>query len=132
VGAAAVSSRSLVMNPTGKVGTYGSEVCGSASSGIIGGWDCNAAEWWPGWECNTSNGYTCSGVILGNNAADITVRIGQPYQLRDVNCYDNSFQASEGGANVGRNTSVNGIDPTSTAGVGPGVSYGLLTKTYCQ
>jgi hypothetical protein len=68
-----------------KTASYGAEACGSAIGGIVNGWDCNSADWTSG------------------------TRVGDPYNLRDVDCYDNSVQAARQA----------------------GVSWGLLTQTQC-
>jgi hypothetical protein len=115
----------LNVNPTGKVGTYGAEWCGTATSGVVNGWDCNAADW----GCDAA--YSCLGVSDGKQVP-VVVGPGQAYNLRAVACFDSSTQVNEGGQQVGRDTTVAGATPTQTVGLGPGVSYGLLTGSYCQ
>jgi hypothetical protein len=56
--------------------------------------------------------------------------VGDPYNLRDVDCYDYSFEASEAGVSVGRYVNVEGTTPPPPAP--PGVGYGALTGTTCD
>jgi hypothetical protein len=99
----AVTKYALLLNPSGQLGTYGAEVCG-ASLGDVGGWRCDGTRWYP-------NGclYSCSGLIDGATVP-VMVRVGQPYQLRDVDCYDQSIGALRGA----------------------GISWGTLTGTSCS
>ena len=84
---AATMTAYTLTTPGSTNGLYGAEACGAFTSGTHNGWDCAAADWPP---CSNVDGYSCIGTVAGNNAADITVKIGQPYQLRDVDCYDSS------------------------------------------
>ena len=109
VGPAAVSKYGLVLNPTGQSGAYGSEACGGvtgAGAPPRGGWRCDPAEW----SRACAQAYTCLGSIAGRADVDISVQVGHPYQLRDVDCYD-------GSAGVLREQ---------------GVSWGLLSGTRCE
>lgn len=99
----AVSTYGLIVNPSAnKVGIYGFEKCGGATFGIVNGWDCDSTHW----VC--SGAYDCTGPANGGTV-DMSVNVGQQYNLRDVDCYDNSV----------------------TAARSLGVSYGILTGTSC-
>jgi hypothetical protein len=80
---------SLPRSPYGAqlvTGAYGAEACGSFTTGIHGQWDCDATHW-------TSS-----------------VKVGAAYDLRDVDCYDQSASAARGA----------------------GVGWGVLTGTQCD
>ena len=62
--------------PAGAHGVYGAEACAGAETGVIAGWDCEAAHWW-----NPELGGT-------RNARGKPV--GHAYLMRDTDCYDNS------------------------------------------
>lgn len=51
--------------------TYGDEACGTATSGIKGGWNCDPNEWWPDAE-----------------PSKWLVYVGTEYQFIDVDCTD--------------------------------------------
>ena len=89
---AAVSKYSLAT--PGVTGTYGSEACGTgigAGHADRNGWGCDPEAWWPGAMCLESGG-DCP-MIDGKPTAAF-VRVGQPYQLRDVDCFDAATQAT--------------------------------------
>lgn len=80
VGAATVAAASL---PGAVAGSYGAEACGTATSGRLGGWDCDGAHWWePAW----GSVPPVTGVPLP--------RPGMSYQLRDIDCYDGAIASS--------------------------------------
>ena len=60
----------LVPSGASHVGLYGAEACGTSTSGVHNGWDCGAADW--------------AGPI----------KVGQPFNLRDVDCYDQSLDGA--------------------------------------
>lgn len=60
--------------------SYGSEACGSFSSGVREGWDCAPDHWW-----NPAMGGTDYATYLADGDAP---RPGMPYHLRDNDCYD--------------------------------------------
>ena len=85
VGAAATSAYNLRF--PGTTGSYGSEGCGLSPPTF----ECDAAKWWPG---NTAPRTAWLGPDpdgLGNR--QYGVRVGQAYQLRDVDCDDQSVAA---------------------------------------
>ena len=108
VSGAAVSKHGLVLSPGGVTGKYGAEACGvgiGPGAPARGGWVCDPAQW--SHACALT--YTCLGTIAGRSDVDITVQVGQAYQLRDVDCYDGSAGALRE----------------------QGVSWGVLTATGC-
>ena len=115
VGAAATSRYGLRF--PGTTATYGSENCALPVNQQL--FDCNPANWWPG---NAEPRTTQLGAEPGKLtecALDGTpsggcktygARVGDAYQLRDVDCYDFSTAALRG----------------------QGVHYGVLTDTRCD
>ena len=79
----------------GGEGKYGSWACGSATTGILNGWNCNAAVW-----------YQNPDGTFPNNK-DALAQPGWTYQLRDVDCYDGRVAA----AGVGVQPAFYGPDP---------------------
>lgn len=73
------------------VGSYGSEACGTLSSGntTLNGWLCDADEWWPN---ETMPRSSVAGREPSGEPAAIGARFGHSYQLRDVDCFDSSMQ----------------------------------------
>lgn len=70
----------LQLNPSGsKIGTYGQEACGASTVGIQGGWNCDRTAWWP-----------------GNSGSPYDASVGDAYQLRDIDCYDESAAVTRG------------------------------------
>ena len=73
----------------GTTGVYGSEACGS---GIGVGqpdrnaWSCDPSQWWP---TDLQQDAIAQGIVDGQSTF-VGVRVGQTYQLRDVDCYDTS------------------------------------------
>lgn len=108
VGALAVSDYSLRL--PGVVGKYGSEACGigiGPDAPDRNQWACDPGEWWP----NTEDGRsTMRRATLSVGTVDINVRVGQEYQLRDIDCWDESVSALRA----------------------EGVHYGILTSTRCE
>ncbi|MEA3201265.1 MAG: hypothetical protein QOE90_2693 [Thermoplasmata archaeon] len=72
----------------GNAGTYGDAACEGAigpGAGVVGGWDCDPADWWSpaaGASANPTNRF--SGAALG-------VPVGTDYELRDVDCVDDGL-----------------------------------------
>lgn len=64
----------------GLPGTYGAEWCGDAKSGVHGGWDCDAANWW-----RTEMG---ASPAIPEASAPVP---GWSYHLRDVDCLDGTL-----------------------------------------
>lgn len=80
IGPAAVSKYSLSL--PGSTGVYGASACTSGvGSGLPAknGWTCDPTKWWP------SNSMPTSGKL---NGAEVGVRVGQTFNLRDVDCMD--------------------------------------------
>lgn len=74
-----MATERVVLSPFG-TGTYGAEACGTENSGVHGGWDCDAANWWR--------------ADLGGSPKPIWVdpsRVGHSYHYRDVDCYDGTL-----------------------------------------
>ncbi|HWH08549.1 MAG TPA: hypothetical protein VNX21_05065, partial [Candidatus Thermoplasmatota archaeon] len=107
VGAAATSRFSLVL--PGTTGTYGSEACPVIGAGAPDsrGWACDPAAWWP---TDAAGAKTMPEVTISVGLVEYGVRVGQKYQLRDVDCWDES--------------------------IGPlrqnGLSYGIVTGSRCE
>ena len=75
----------------GTTGVYGAEACGSgigAGQPDRNAWACDPAAWWP---TDLQQDAIAQGIIDGQSAF-MGVRIGQTYQLRDVDCYDTSVR----------------------------------------
>ena len=83
------TTSALALRFPGTTGTYGTEACGS---GIGPGqpdrnfWACDPNAWWP---TDLQSDPIAQGIVDGESAF-VGVRIGQAYQLRDVDCYDTS------------------------------------------
>jgi hypothetical protein len=110
-------------------GAYGAEACGSFTTGVHNGWDCDSTHWYKDAvgtdvtprtrylgpdRARIANGYQCA--EYGNNfnpdagCMSYGVLPGQPYDLQDIDCYDQSVTGAR------------------EAGVG----YGALTGTSCE
>lgn len=63
----------------GAPGQYGAEACEGATTGVLGGWDCDSDAWWD--------------TALGANAQPRTpvARVGETFHLRDVDCLDGTL-----------------------------------------
>ena len=109
LGATAVSRYAL--QTTGQTGTYGAEACGSgigAGQPMRNDWACDPTAWWPGADC-TQTSLHCP--LIDGRPQAAFVRVGQAYQLRDVDCYDAGTQALRD----------NGL-----------TYHGLVANSYCQ
>jgi hypothetical protein len=112
VSPAAVSQYGLQLPKGTTTGSYGAEFCGTATTGDLNGWDCNAKDWWldtggkdASWRspylgadpsltapCTPGN-TTFDGEDSGpgsRGCVEISPYPGSPYNLRDVDCYDYS------------------------------------------
>ena len=67
--------------PGTTLGTYGSWHCGSNTSGIHNGWNCDADIWYINPDGSFPDDVTLAGLA----------KPGWKYQLRDVDCYDGSI-----------------------------------------
>jgi hypothetical protein len=123
------------------------EACGSATAGIQNNWDCNAADWYKdangadiaprspylGPDPNAPPGTPpCSDYSQQygpQGCVSYGALPGNAYDLKDIDCYDQSVEASAAGVGVGRD------DPTVGTPQGPetlpGVGWGLLSDTSC-
>lgn len=81
----AVSDHRITLNSGGITGAYGAESCQGTSSGSRNGWNCDPNAW----TSPCAAHYTCIGPVAGQSI-DVSVKVGQAYQLRDVDCYDHS------------------------------------------
>jgi hypothetical protein len=72
--------------PRMDVGTYGAEACGSATRGIVNGWDCDPRDWWKTKDGTDERPYYEGGAQ--NGAPPLGQVVGAPYLLRDVDCED--------------------------------------------
>ena len=79
VGFSAIAANDLALPNGGITSAYGSGSCGSSTTGVHNGWDCDATHWWraPAASARPENPY--SHRILG-------ARVGDTYNLRDVDC----------------------------------------------
>jgi hypothetical protein len=107
-----------------KVGTYGAESCGSFTTGVHNGWQCDPTKWYVD---SLGNDINVRSTALGhdpNKPADLVcsssqnidagciaygARVGDPYNVRDIDCYDQSASAARDA----------------------GVSWGVVTNTAC-
>jgi hypothetical protein len=106
VSPAAISTYGLSLPKGAATGTYGAEACGSATSGILNGWDCNGADWYK--DANGNSLEPSTGEFGGTTY--LGERPGDAYNLRDIDCYDESFQQARGA----------------------GVGWGILTSSSCE
>lgn len=65
-------------------GTYGIEWCGTNTAGVFDGFDCNRAHWY-------DDGQGSSTAEKNGAGREISVRPGDEYNLRDIDCVDNSL-----------------------------------------
>lgn len=115
VGAAATSKYGFKF--PGTTGSYGSENCALPLAERL--FECNAGLWWPGDSMVRSHFLGAESPATASrcttDGSDVTgckgygVRVGQTYQLRDIDCYDHS----------------------TTALRGEGIHYGVLSGTTC-
>ena len=68
---------------------YGEENCGTATSGIENGWVCDAALWWRDVDGSDATPRYAQGQRIGRLPGD-------PYHLRDVDCYDGELMRGTG------------------------------------
>lgn len=73
--------------PTGSTGTYGSYWCEHAQPLVVFGVDCDPNSWW-----KPEHGASAMPIATWNREP-IGVTIGQPYNLRDIDCYDGEIAA---------------------------------------
>jgi hypothetical protein len=69
--------------PVSTAGVYGGPACGTFSSGVHGGWDCDPAHWY-----NTGLG--------GNTPNANSQRVRSSYHLIDTDCYDGNIGGGTG------------------------------------
>jgi hypothetical protein len=115
VSASAVTQLNLQL-PSAGTGTYGAEACGATRAGVLNGWDCDPTHWWrdvnghdvepraPELGPDPSSTLPCSEdpAYVTDGCMAFSARIGSPYNLRDVDCYDQSFTAArERGVGMG-------------------------------
>lgn len=62
---------------------YGAEACGGAEDGLVNGWDCDPDHWW-------TPPYSGEMPRNPNSGVGIGVKPGQDYELRDVDCADDT------------------------------------------
>jgi hypothetical protein len=116
--------------------TFGAEACGTATSGVTNGWDCNPADWYHNIDGSSSATRDVNdGLGPDGKGAIMSAYPGSPYNLRAVNCYDESVEIWETpvvggpvpvapGGKVGRDTQVAGAYPLDVQGTASG--------THCQ
>ncbi|MFA5861569.1 MAG: hypothetical protein WDA16_07730 [Candidatus Thermoplasmatota archaeon] len=110
------------------MGTYGSEACGTSTTGIKNGWDCDKTHWYkdalgddlrprshylgpdPNPPPNTICAYYSQQSNPNAGCLSYGALPGDSYNMKDIDCYDQSVQQAR------------------AAGVG----YGLLTGTKCD
>jgi hypothetical protein len=76
--------------PNRAMATYGAEACGSFTTGVHGGWDCNAGDWWRG-----GDGSDVRPTFQGGGSPAPVV--GDPYDLVDVDCQDGKVTSTAAG-----------------------------------
>lgn len=103
----AIATYGLVVPPS--PGTYGSEACGTAigpNQPDKAGWACDPAAWWP---LDATGARTMPRWRTSMGLIDIGAKVGEGYQLRDIDCWDES----------------------TTALRNEGVSFGVLSGSRC-
>jgi len=85
----------LTLPHGGTPGSYGADRCGTATSGVRHGWDCDPSHWWraPAASARPQNPYS---------HRPLGALVSAPFELRDVDC------ESAAGAITGVDCSVNG------------------------
>lgn len=83
----AIAKYGLTMPKTISGAAYGTDACGANIAGIFNGWDCWKDNWWKSGSEDTEPTST----ILSAAGTKISARPGSPYNLRDVDCYDQSM-----------------------------------------
>jgi hypothetical protein len=116
VSASAISAYSLV-TPKGMSGVYGREACpviGAGAGTSANFWKCDPANWWKdvnGADVNPE----LSVPVSGQPKFKYGSFVGDPYELRDIDCYDS------------------GADPLRTDAAGGDLTvYALVTGTECE
>lgn len=71
---------------TGTSAKYGAEACGTFTSGVHNGWDCDATHWY------TDSEYVP--IVDGNEVWQ--ARAGDVYQFRDIDCFDGTVARGSG------------------------------------
>jgi hypothetical protein len=82
----------------GMTGTYGAEACGSTRTGVLHNWSCDPTTWWrdpTGKDISPRDSRTLGPGPDGRGVL-IDTRIGDTYNMRDVDCYDQTVQALRG------------------------------------
>lgn len=95
VSATAIAKYGLTLPKGSAVAAYGSEACGTNIAGIHKGWDCNKNNWW---KSGTADEEPRSTTLASGQGAPIGARPGSPYNMRDVDCYDQSMDNLRGSA----------------------------------
>lgn len=92
----AVAEFQLTLPKGSAVGVYGFEACGSSigTSVVKNGWACSRAAWYPAGPDSIPRDLS-----LGTDPTDPTKAhpvgrfVGDPYNMRDIDCYDESVKA---------------------------------------
>jgi hypothetical protein len=97
VSPAAVSAYSLSLPKGATTGTYGSHACASIGPGapVQNGWDCDPTHWYldpAGTDIEPRS--TSLGEGADGNGVPYGARPGHPYNMRDIDCYDESLQGA--------------------------------------
>lgn len=87
IGANALAT-GIALPPPG-VRYYGTENCGSNDQGILRGWVCDAGSWWKDANGDDNAPRYAEGLRIGRVPGD-------PYHVRDVDCYDGSVLVDSG------------------------------------
>jgi hypothetical protein len=89
-----------VQTPKGAAtGTYGAESCGSFTTGIHNGWQCDPTKWWVNSQgADLKNGARSAALgplncSTGTTCGFYGATVGDPYNVRDIDCYDQSIGA---------------------------------------
>lgn len=86
-----------LQTPTTTPETYGAPWCGTATSGIVNGWDCDADNWWNQTYDPQVDAMPTETPYGGDGETrDIGVKVGQSYWLRDTDCYDGEVAMNSG------------------------------------
>jgi hypothetical protein len=76
--------------PNALPAAYGAPACGSFTTGVHGGWQCDASLWWRDAGGNDVRPRWAEGAPLGQD-------VSAEYELLDVDCYDDSAAAGTPG-----------------------------------
>jgi hypothetical protein len=131
---------SLALPKGTTTGSYGAENCGSFTTGVHGGWDCDATHWYkdatgrdaqprsarlgpaPGYtmdQCTGQNGAT----QLPNACASFAAFPGSAYDLRDIDCVDQDVGAARDAGIVPGNAAHNLVNTAQNAPQVPPCAY---------